>query len=1286
MVFDSIIKSLSNANVVSLFTKGLGEAASKSAGALGSLGSVLSKTQPILAIATAAFSIFTSIMDNITSSNEAYLESQQKIIDTATENIEKYNAEISSLEELQAKLIDASGDKQKLADIQGDLNKAIGETPGLLNAETDGIEAGNEKLRHRIQHLKEEAELESEKARKAAKEKFDSTKIDNKGAMKRDHDIAWYGDQKIPAGTYVPASGKLVGDYKEYNDLISDKFRKKIVEDGATLYELIGEIIINSTEDLDISQLWSNLQGLVTPIGSGGFFDRASKSEYDDYFKGQIKEAQTICSKVIEDSTGIFDTETSNMILEQLVLMGYDSDNIELMLEDLLNDADLMDVYNKYVASLDDPDADSEALYNELFGAVDALKQKFPALKNIFDRYFNTIRSYTEKDDGKSFNVITASVKNASESFKTLQSSITTANDALSEQATSGYISTDTIQKLTEAGYSSALQIDAVTGAYSLNKDALLELMRAKEEDLKLTLESLQTKIKEKLLEDGIAAETAANKFYDLEKAKREGASDEQLGAMSEYNDILAKLIAIKEQTQSSGTSLANIMNQMQSHAQLINKVTDEIANNGKISFGTLQSISQQFPSLESYVNDYLNGVEGAEAELINKLNSCYATDIDNYNEYYRAKQENDESWWTDYVENAGTWVSDLAKKYGLELENCKTYATTKAAIFKELQETETEIMGLENKKKALIEEHGNSWGEILFLRDYGSKKYLLDEKFSNLQHDYDKLIDEFNSSVKPTTPPDFKSTDYTGGTNKTEDTTDYWKKEFDDQYAELKHRLAMNYITESHYYSEVDRLSKKHFADKAEYLSEYRQYTEEVYKGLLSMQDKAISSIEKLRDLRINMIKSEMEAEKKRFEQAIKDAKKELELIKESINARKEALNVLKDESDHNKEMSEKNQAIAKIQTQLDGLKYDTSRDAAVKRRKLEEELTNAQADLADYITDYEYDKAIEALDKEAELAEESYKVQEEKYQKEIDAIDIFLNDEVKLLERAMNDINGMSDTLFNSMKKWAKETTGDVQEVTNAWKDAYDALQQYNGVKNVQSTLDTLKANAGNNVATPASGVGSNGGDKAPTTNADNSNNGNGSIPFVTEKYLGDKSKLNKDTSIVDRLKYNDKSASYSSIEKLYKHWFGNGYSGTAAQNVQLLNKLKLSGYEKGAKRINKDKLAWTQENGGEMIIRPDGSVLTPLPKGSSVIPANLTENLWDWGAFNPTDFMTPFPTSSVSNMQANGDVSISIGDININGATNLSKSDLNTFRKDIVDDVFSTIQKNRVKSGTY
>lgn len=71
----------------------------------------------------------------------------------------------------------------------------------------------------------------------------------------------------------------------------------------------------------------------------------------------------------------------------------------------------------------------------------------------------------------------------------------------------------------------------------------------------------------------------------------------------------------------------------------------------------------------------------------------------------------------------------------------------------------------------------------------------------------------------------------------------------------------------------------------------------------------------------------------------------------------------------------------------------------------------------------------------------------------------------------------------------------------------------------------------------------------------------------------------------------------------------------------------------YAKGTKRIHKDQLAWTNEYadkvGSEMIVRPsDGAILTPLKANDSVIPANLADNLFKWGAISPDKFITnPF-----------------------------------------------------------
>ena len=74
------------------------------------------------------------------------------------------------------------------------------------------------------------------------------------------------------------------------------------------------------------------------------------------------------------------------------------------------------------------------------------------------------------------------------------------------------------------------------------------------------------------------------------------------------------------------------------------------------------------------------------------------------------------------------------------------------------------------------------------------------------------------------------------------------------------------------------------------------------------------------------------------------------------------------------------------------------------------------------------------------------------------------------------------------------------------------------------------------------------------------------------------------------------------------------------TAAQKTSILSALKKRGLATGT-RYATGGLEWMDELGPELIIRKsDNAILTRLKAGDSVIPANLTDNLWKWGALNP------------------------------------------------------------------
>ena len=145
-----------------------------------------------------------------------------------------------------------------------------------------------------------------------------------------------------------------------------------------------------------------------------------------------------------------------------------------------------------------------------------------------------------------------------------------------------------------------------------------------------------------------------------------------------------------------------------------------------------------------------------------------------------------------------------------------------------------------------------------------------------------------------------------------------------------------------------------------------------------------------------------------------------------------------------------------------------------------------------------------------------------------------------------------------------------------------------------------------------------------------------------FIYQKYAGDKSKLKKETSIVDRLLYNDIyiGKGPNDLTQRAAYYAGMGftgvYTGSTAQNQMMIDWMRKHNYAKGARRISKNELAWTQENGVEAIIRPaDGAILTPLAKNDAVLNSMATQNIWDM-ANNPLKFIKD--NLSIPNLQSN------------------------------------------------
>ena len=134
-------------------------------------------------------------------------------------------------------------------------------------------------------------------------------------------------------------------------------------------------------------------------------------------------------------------------------------------------------------------------------------------------------------------------------------------------------------------------------------------------------------------------------------------------------------------------------------------------------------------------------------------------------------------------------------------------------------------------------------------------------------------------------------------------------------------------------------------------------------------------------------------------------------------------------------------------------------------------------------------------------------------------------------------------------------------------------------------------------------------------------------------------------------------------------------------------------VTGYASGTQKVDKNKVAWTQEHGKEIIIRKsDGAILTPLSRGDSVVPNNLTKNLFDWGMQNPQEFADSLVRGipDIPKVQSqHHSVNVQLGNmVNIEG--NVVKEELPKLKnildmayKHTVDEITKDARKNGIKA---
>lgn len=444
-----------------------------------------------------------------------------------------------------------------------------------------------------------------------------------------------------------------------------------------------------------------------------------------------------------------------------------------------------------------------------------------------------------------------------------------------------------------------------------------------------------------------------------------------------------------------------------------------------------------------------------------------------------------------------------------------------------------------------------------------------------------------------------------------------YNKKQLDDYLDEISYKEAMGKYDDNQAQKIADlTYAYNKLAKKKEDL---RKLEQQIYRETKAYQEAeakkakdAADAIEDIVDMRMKYIRKEQELKKKALED-------ELDGYQKLYDAQSKALDKQKEADDYAKTAAKKRKAIAEIETRLNELSADTSAASQREQAELRAELAEKQEELEEYENE-------QSIQKQKEKLDEEYQLLEEQNNAKIEKIDEFLDNEGAVRDAAMADIMTRSNTVYTELLEWNKKYGDGINKtVTDAWKAATEALQQYGSQANalkIAENPDDIRVPAKTPGASaqqkPASG-GSSSANKAPVKG--------GRVSVTVKDAAAYASSTGKRVGSWSTMA---KNAGVGWNQKLYVTNIANGKVaiGTTSKignTIAWVDKKNVKGYRTGSPFIPYDQLALVDEAGPELIIRnPVQGRLTHLSRGDGVLNSTLTERIMAL-AGNPAAFLS-------------------------------------------------------------
>ena len=420
------------------------------------------------------------------------------------------------------------------------------------------------------------------------------------------------------------------------------------------------------------------------------------------------------------------------------------------------------------------------------------------------------------------------------------------------------------------------------------------------------------------------------------------------------------------------------------------------------------------------------------------------------------------------------------------------------------------------------------------------------------------------------------------------------------------------------------------------DYAKELKDIEQEISKD--SANKDLIERREELLELQQDAI-TNAEAEKDAIKSLVEEGINiHLDALSSLIDKYKEAMNSAKDLYDYQKNISSQVKEISNLEKQILAYEGDDSEEA----RKIIQETKLSLEEARTELKETEWDKYISETEQLLDTLCDDY---EEVLNARLDNIDALVSDMIDMINsngsEIRNTIEAVADkvgyTITDSLSKALGEGSN-VNVLISNFSTKFDTA-----ATTLQSSIDAIKAyvykmtdegknkvasetQTHTNPSSPNSSTSSNSthnsSNAANATSSSNlssatSNSGDGiarigdAVTFVNGKYHEDSWGNGKSgNQLLGGTVYITKIAPNSPYPY---HISRTSKFGEA--NLGWVKLEQLKGYAKGSRRIYQNQLAWTQENGNEMLYRSkDGALLTPLGNGDMVFTNEMTQKLWE------------------------------------------------------------------------